>query len=85
MPLNKETKPNQTKKKYNCGENWDENSPSPQHKCQHLCSACKIHFGKNMGAPSELKPQMVMFLHADSHVKPHSEDAHANEGRQKRT
>ena len=70
-----------------CSENWDENSPSLQRKHQHICSVCKIYFlnWKNMTAPSKLILQMVTHLHADSHIKLQSEDAYANEGRQKRT
>ena len=35
-----------------------------------LCARFIFSTGKNMAAPSELISQMVMYLHADSHVKP---------------
>ena len=58
-----------------------------QHKCQCICPMCKIYFldWKTKAVPSELISQMFTSLHTGSHIKPQSENAHANEGRQKRT
>ena len=50
-----------------------------------LCARFIFLTGKNIAALSELISQMVSYLHAGSHIKPQSEDAHANEGWQKRT
>ena len=65
-----------------CRENWGENHYSPQ----RICSACKIYF---------IWPEKTWLLwaslygHAFSYWQSlkitKSEDAHANEGRQKRT
>ena len=63
-------------------ENWDENHHSPQ----HICSMCKIYFfdWKKHCCPERAYIANV-FSCRQSCKTTESEDAHANEGRQKRT
>ena len=53
-----------------CSENWDENRHSPHVSTYALRARFVFLTGKNMVALSELILQMVMYLHAGSHVKP---------------